>query len=234
MKIIHSVAVIGISIAFSAMPSPASALYQPATSAGPLAASASITPQQGASQAGDSCCEHRAPKMVERTVMVPTMAWEKRLMPCVQYTTEPRQETFTVMHAVPEKKTVTRQCVVMVPETRTRTETYVVCKPVPSCSSCGNCCENCKCEQETKQREVQFTVCVPHTKQYTCDVTVCKYVPEQRTITVDACVSHIVQKPVDVCVCHMVAKKVLVPVPTCCCMPSGGCGSCGSWGGSCW
>jgi hypothetical protein len=174
-----------------------------------------------------SCCGEPAPRMVERTICVPTMAWEKRLMPCVEYTTEPRMETFTVMHAVPEKKTVTRQYVELVPETRTRMESYVVCKPVP-CDSCGSCCSGCKVEQETKQREVQYTVCVPHTKQCTFDVTVCKYVPEQRSVKVDACVSHIVQKPVDVCVCHMVTKKVMVPAPTCCCMSCGG-GCCG-WG----
>jgi len=136
----------------------------------------------------------------------------------------------------------------MVPETRTRTESYVVCKPVP-CDGCSNCgCGACKYETETKQREVQYTVCVPHTKEYSCDVTVCNYVPEQRTVTVNVCVPHMAQKEVDVCVCHMVTKKVMVPVPTCCCPPCGcgpsccGCGygpyggwgsSCG-WGSGCW
>jgi YTV protein len=174
--------------------------------------------------AADSCGENCAPKMIERMILVPRMTMEKRLMQCVEYTTEPRTKTFTVMHAIPEKKSITRQVTVMVPETRTKTENYTVCKPVPSCDGCGPC----KYEQETKQREIQYTVCVPHTKEVTCDVTVCRMVPEEKTVTFDACVSHIVQKPVDVPVCHMVYKKIMLPAPTCCspcCGPSG-CGGC--------
>jgi hypothetical protein len=250
MRTIHLVAAITCSAILSCPPAVAWALYQaPATTGAtgaassaaaktPAAASQSAPaqPQQSAApqngdQSSSSCCACPAPRMVERMILVPKMSWEKRLMPCVEYTTEPRQETFTLMHAVPETKTITRQCTVMVPETRTRTENYTVCKPVPCDSSngCGSCC-GCKMEQETKQREVQYTVCVPHTKQYTCDVTVYRNVPEQRTVTVDACVSHIVQKPVDVCVCHMVSKKIFVPAPSCCGPCYGGCGGCGG----CW
>jgi hypothetical protein len=217
---------------------PSSAVKAPAVPPQSAAAGTSqAAPSQAAPQNGGttdgSCCGCPAPRMVERLILVPQMSWEKRLMPCVEYATEPRQETFTIMHAVPETKTITRQCTVMVPETRTRTENYTVCKPVPCDSSngCGGCgCGGCKMEQETKQREVQYTVCVPHTKQYTCDVTVYRNVPEHRTVTVDACVSHIVQKPVDVCVCHMVSKKILVPAPTCCGPCCGGYGGCGGYG----
>lgn len=246
MKISKAITAMNVLVAFATCTAAAWGFYQPpappgatgpanSTSAAPQASA----PASGPGQAASSCCTTPAPRMIERTICVPTMAMEKRLMPCVEYTTEPRVETFTLMHAIPEKKTITRQCVEMVPETRTRMENYVVCKPVP-CNSCSGCCGGCKYEQETKQREVQYTVCVPHTKQYSCDVTVCKYVPEQRTITVDACVSHIVEKPVDVCVCHMVTKKILIPAPTCCCMPCcGPCGCCdcgpyGRWGSGCW
>lgn len=189
------------------------------------AAKTQPTADQTTAAADDSSCESCAPKMIERMVLVPRMTVEKRLMPCVEYTTEARTKTFTVMHAFPEKKSITRQVTVMVPETRTRTENYTVCKPVPSCDPCGPC----KYEQETKQREVQYTVCVPHTKEVTCEVTICRMVPEEKTVTFDACVSHIVQKPVDVPVCHMVYKKILLPAPTCC---SPCCGPCGC--GGCW
>jgi hypothetical protein len=103
-----------------------------------------------------------------------------------------------------------------------------VCKPVPcdSCSGCG--CGGGKYVRETKQREVEYTVCVPQTKQCSYNVTVCHYAPEQRSVTVDVCVPHPVQKEVEVCVCHMVTKKVLVPVPTCCCMACCGGPPCGS------
>jgi hypothetical protein len=230
---------------------PSAAASAPAASTPSPGSSSSAASSQGMSQGGaqaSPCCGAPAPRMVERTICVPTFAWEKRVVPCVEFSTQQQQEMVTVMRPVPEKKTITRQYVVMVPETRTRTESYVVCKPVP-CDSCNGCgCGGCKYVPETKQREVQYTVCVPQTKQCTYDVTVCNYVPEQRSVTVNVCVPHTAQKEVDVCVCHMVTKKVMVPVPTCCCMPCGcgppccGCGygpccawesNCG-WGPGCW
>jgi hypothetical protein len=187
----------------------------------------SETEQPSANSSG-SCC---GPTMIERTVCVPVLAWEKRIVPCVECTTEQRVQNYTMMREVPETKAVTRQYMVMVPETRTRTENYTVCKPVP-CDSCG-CCGGCKYVQETKQRQVQYTVCVPQTRQCTYNVTVCHYVPEQRSVTVDVCVPHMVNKEVSVCVCHMATKKVLVPAPTCCWTPCG-CGwGCGYGGGYC-
>ncbi len=221
----------GMSQPATSAPAPSSSVPSMPGMSQPSGAASSATPESG-SQRESNCCP--GPRMVESTICVPVFAYEKRMVPCVEYSTEQRQQPVTVMHAVPEKKTITREYVVMVPETRTRTESYVVCKPVP-CDGCG-CC-GCKYEQETKQREVQYTVCVPHTKECTYDVTVCNYVPEQRSVTVNVCVPHMAQKEVSVCVCHMVTKKVLVPVPTCC-MPCCGppcCGGCGyGWGPGYW
>jgi hypothetical protein len=235
MKIMRIVAIVGMFAIVAGDWSSAKGFFQPAAApaakepnaSAPAAEAIKAPPPQSGSTASGSCCTPPAPRMVEYSVLVPHMVMEKRLMPCVEYTTEPRVKTFTVMHAVPETKTITRQCTVMVPETRTRMENYTVCKPVPGSSD--GCCGGCKYEQETKQREVQYTVCVPQKKQYTCEVTVCKYVPEEKTVTFDACVSHIVQKPVEVPVCHMVSKKVLMPAPTCCPTPccGGSCGGCG-------
>jgi hypothetical protein len=200
-------------------PAPGAQGMTPKTSAAPQA-----TAEPG-SGCGLVCCQ---PRMIEQTCYVPTPSYEKRKVQCVQYQMQPREQTVTVMHVVPQKQTITRDCQVMVPETRTRTENYTACKPVPS----GNCCGCCKYVEEPRQRVIQYTVCVPHTERRSYDVTVCKYVPEQKTVTVNECVPYTVEKEVDVCVYHLVAHKVMVPEPTCCCPPCWGPPCCGwnTWG----
>ena len=112
------------------------------------------TPQGGEPRAtGKQACGYR---MIEQTVYVPMPVREMRKVQCVEYTTEARQQTVTVMHAVPERQTITRDCVVMVPEKRTRTENYTVCKTVPSGDRCGSC----KVVEEPRQRVIEYTVCV--------------------------------------------------------------------------
>jgi len=189
----------------------------------PLAAPESI-PQAAEPRAADKpAC---GPRLIEQTVYVPMPVHEIRKVQCVEYTTEARQQTVTVMHAVGETQTITRDCVVMVPEKRTRTENYTVCKKVPS----GDCCGSCKVVEEPRQRVIEYTVCVPQKKTVSYDVTTCKLVPEERAITVNVCVPHTVEKEVEVCAYRLMAKKVvLAPAcpPRCCCGP------CCNWG-CCW
>src|SRR5262245_13152245 len=66
----------------------------------------SVTPQP---ENHDHGCCGPAYRMVERTVFVPTPVRETRTVQCVEYTTEARQQTVTVMRAVPEKQTITRE-----------------------------------------------------------------------------------------------------------------------------
>src|SRR5262245_59699181 len=110
-----------------------------------------VTPPRSAPEQAPSATEPRDTgkptcgyRMIEQTIYVPAPVHETRTVQCVEYTTEARQQTVTVMHAVPEKQTITRDCVVMVPEKRTRTENYTVCKKVPS----GDCCGSCKVVEE--------------------------------------------------------------------------------------
>jgi hypothetical protein len=181
-------------------------------------------PQAAEPRAADkSAC---GPRLIEQIVYVPMPVREMRKVECVEYTTEARQQTVTVMHAVSETQTITRDCVVMVPEKRTRTENYTVCKKVPS----GDCCGSCKVVEEPRQRVIEYTVCVPQKKTVSYDVTTCKLVPEERAVTVNVCVPHTVEREVEVCAYRMTAKKVvLAPAcpPRCCCGP------CCNWG-CCW
>ena len=200
-------------------PQPSASPTPPATAAAP--------PMAGAGCCG-SCCQ---PQLIEQTCYTPTPFHEKRTVQCVEFRTEQRAQQVTIMRAVPEKQTITQNCVVMVPETRTRTENYTACKAVPCENPCGCCGPCCKYVQEPRTRVIQYTVCIPHTEQRSYDITVCKYVPEQRNVTINVCVPFTVEKEVDVCVYRLVAHKVMVPAPTCCCMPPCcGCGpSCGGW-----
>jgi len=192
----------------------------PRTAAAPEAAPQGSEPRA----AGKPGCGYR---MIEQTVYVPMPVHETRKVQCVEYTTEARQQTVSVMHAVPERQTITRECVVMVPEKRTRTENYTVCKSVPS----GDCCGSCKVVQEPRERVIEYTVCVPQKKTVSYDVTTCKLVPEQRNVTVNVCVPRTVEKEVEVCAYRLTAKKVVLALP--CCPPPCCCGPCCGWGG-CW
>ena len=193
---------------------------------GPVVSPPRSVPEQAPSAAeprstAKPACGYR---MIEQTVYVPTPVREMRKVQCVEYMTEARQQTVTVMHAVPQRQTITRDCVVMVPEKRTRTENYTVCKTVPS----GDCCGSCKVVEEPRQRVIEYTVCVPQKKTVSCDVTTCKLVPEQRNVTVSVCVPHTVEKEVEVCAYRLTAKKVVLALP--CCPPPCCCGPCcGCW-----
>ncbi len=164
----------------------------------------------------DACCKYRA---VEQTVMQPVFVRTKRKVQTVEYRDEQRRRVVQVKKPVYETKSVTREITVMVPEQRTRTETYTVCKPVTKQNECGCCVTELVHEQ--KSREVPYTVCVPTKKSITVPVTTCHYVPEERTTDYVASVPVNVEKEVDVVVCRMVPKKVVLQVPVC--PPACGC-----------
>ncbi len=96
---------------------PPSMLQKPpaAGSAAPASPSQPAVPQSGA-ESGSCCGPVCQPQMIEQTCYVPTPFHEKRTVQCVQYRTEQRAQQVTVMHVVPEKQTITRDCLVLVPE----------------------------------------------------------------------------------------------------------------------
>jgi len=120
-------------------------------------------------EAAAPCAPAPAPKMVERTIMVPQTVTENRTVKCTEYTNETREKKITVMNRVPKTQTVTREYTVLVPKTETRTVSYQVCKPVMTT------------ETET------YNVCVPHTETKNGVRKVCKQVsvPKTRKVTVD-------------------------------------------------
>jgi hypothetical protein len=156
------------------------------------------------------CCNYRT---VEQTVMQPVFVRTKRKVQTVDYREEPRRRIVRVMKPVYETKNVDREITVMVPEKRTRTETYTVCKPVTTKNDCGCCVTEYVHEKQT--REVSYTVCVPTKQTISVPVTTCRHVPEERTTDYVACVPVNVEKEVDVVVCRMVPKKVVLQVPVC-------------------
>lgn len=120
-------------------------------------------------EAAAPCEPAPAPKMVERTIMVPQTVTENRTVKCTEYTNETREKKITVMNRVPKTQTVTREYTVLVPKTETRTVSYQVCKPV------------------MKQETETYNVCVPHTETKNGVRKVCKQVsvPKTRKVTVD-------------------------------------------------
>lgn len=136
-----------------------------------VSAAASVASAHGRHGGGDCCvpCEAPAPKMVEKTIMVPQCVTEKRKVTCTEYTQETREKTVTVMKPVPKTETVTREYTVMVPKQMTKTVTHQVCKPV------------------VKEETVEYTVAVPHKQTREGVHKVCKRVavPMTKTVKVD-------------------------------------------------
>ncbi|MCC7084557.1 MAG: hypothetical protein IT427_06080 [Pirellulales bacterium] len=156
------------------------------------------------------CCGYRA---VEQTVLQPVFVHSKRKVQVVEYRAESRRRIVRVQKPVYESKMVEREITVLVPERRTRTETYTVCKPVIKQDECG-CCVT-KYIQEQKTCEVPYIACVPTKKSISVPVTTCHFVPEERTMDYLACVPVNVEREVDACICRMVPKKVMLHVPVC-------------------
>ncbi|MFV1966320.1 MAG: hypothetical protein ACC628_12925 [Pirellulaceae bacterium] len=109
-------------------------------------------------------------QMVQRTVRVPTIVPEIRTIRTTEYHNEVRERTVTVHRYVPETKQVTETYTVMVPEQRTRTLNYVVCRPV------------------WEEVEQTYTVNIPQQEQRTGVRNVCRLVQvqEMRTVCRDA------------------------------------------------
>jgi len=145
-----------------------------------------------AARCGRACaCQPCPPacRTVQRTVYVPQIVTEKRTVEMVQCSEEVRQRTCTVYRRVPETKTVEREYTVMVPQTRTKTVNYTVCKPV------------------WEEVERQYTVMVPPTETRQATRRVCKMQPVTTTRTVCVDKGHWEKRCVEVpCRC---ARRLL-------------------------
>ncbi|MDA1055600.1 MAG: hypothetical protein O3C40_34830 [Planctomycetota bacterium] len=117
---------------------------------------------------GCAACVSSCPtyQTIEKTVFVPQMVQETRIVN--QTICEPvvRERIVTVCRQVPETRQVTQNYTVMVPQQQTRTEHYVVCKPV------------------WKEVEQNYTVSIPQTEARTGVRNVCRPVQVQETRTV--------------------------------------------------
>src|SRR5688572_21038216 len=76
---------------------------------------------------GPESCGYR---LVERTVQVPTIVTERRVINVTECRSEVRERTITVRKLVPETRQVRDVYTVMMPVTQTRIETYHVRVPV--------------------------------------------------------------------------------------------------------
>ncbi len=115
---------------------------------------------------GDSGCGG----VVTRTVMVPHIEYETRIVKVTKYRPETRERTITVYKRVPRTREVTKQYRVMVPESKTKIVHYTTFKRV------------------WETREKQYTVCVPRKVVKDGVRTVCQTVPVHDTVTV--CEDH--------------------------------------------
>jgi hypothetical protein len=68
--------------------------------------------------------------VVQKTILVPQMVPETRLVSVTEYHTEVRQRTVTIQRPVVETQMVTENYTVMVPQQQIRTETFTVKHPV--------------------------------------------------------------------------------------------------------
>ena len=75
----------------------------------------------------------------------------------------------------------------------------------------------CRFVPEKKTREQIYYVCVPEQRSRTRNITTCKLVPEQREVSFTMMVPHKVKKQIQVMVCRPVAKTVTCRVPVPCC-----------------
>jgi len=137
----------------------------PAWGAGPGA--------QACAPAAESCAPAPQPQCVQKTILCPTLVTEDRVVTVTECRAETRNYTCTVYKTERQTKQVQRQCTVMVPEVRTRTEEYTVCRPVWT--------------EETRQH----TVMVPHCETRQGTRKVCRMVPVKET-------RMVCEKPVEV------------------------------------
>ncbi|HUG66966.1 MAG TPA: hypothetical protein VMM76_04395 [Pirellulaceae bacterium] len=103
---------------------------------------------------------------VEKTIYVPQMAQETRIVNQTICEPEVRERVVTVCRQVPEMREVTENFTVMVPQQRTGTQNYVVCRAVWS------------------EVEQPYTVSIPQTETRTGVRNVCRPVQAQETRTV--------------------------------------------------
>ncbi len=108
---------------------------------------------------------------VEKTIYVPQMVPEKRVVNQTVCHPEVRERVVMVCRRVPETRQVTQNYTVMVPQQRTRTEHYTVCRPVWS------------------EVEQTYNVCIPQTEPRQGVRNVCRpvQVKASRTITRNVC-----------------------------------------------
>jgi hypothetical protein len=133
----------------------------------------------GPAYAGHDCRPNPCPEhqVIQKTVMVPEWTTEKRMVNVTECRPEERQRTCTVYKQVREVKQVEREYTVMVPEQRTHTVSYTVCKPVWETQTC----EYTVMVPQQKTRTETYTVCKPVWETRTCEYTV--MVPQQKTRT---------------------------------------------------
>ncbi|MCA9119016.1 MAG: hypothetical protein H6822_17015 [Planctomycetaceae bacterium] len=108
---------------------------------------------------------------IEKTIYVPQMVPETRIVNETICEPEVRERVVTVCRQVPETRQVTQNYTVMVPQQRKGTQSYVVCKPVYS------------------DVEQSYTVSIPQTETRTGVRNVCRpvQVQETRTVTRNVC-----------------------------------------------
>ena len=152
---------------------------------------ASCTPRRRAPRracAPAACCAPQV-QYVQKTIMCPTTVMESRVVTVTECRPEVRQRTVTVCRQVPETHTVQRSCQVMVPQVQTRTEKYMVCKPV--------------IREETRE----YTVMVPHTenRQGTRQVCQMTQVKEKRTVCEDQ--GHWEQRACEFAACAVLLRR---------------------------
>ena len=70
------------------------------------------------------------PRLVVKTILVPRITYKVAPMPLVTLQPQIAEKTVTLTRDVPEYRTVVRQVPVLVPEERTRIETYTECRMV--------------------------------------------------------------------------------------------------------
>lgn len=136
-------------------------------------------------------------RMVEKTILVPTVVQERRRVQVTEYRTETRQRTVMTYQHVPETQTVTEQYVECVPEVRSRTETFVVRKPV------------------TRQVAREVVVHVPYQETRQATRRVCRYVPATETRTIQVPEQRTRTETYTVCqpVMRQVQQRYTVNVP---------------------
>jgi len=119
---------------------------------------------QACGRCGRACCPSY--QVVQKTVMVPTMVPQTRVVTGCEYTCEVRERPVTVYRCVPEVRQVRQVYTVMVPQTRVREHVYNVAVPM------------------MEEVEQPYTVCVPYQEVRQGVRKVCRAVEVQETRTV--------------------------------------------------